>query len=62
MDYGLRRDVIFTPYGSRHGPAFFVHSHNIKLISPGTLDRGDLEAQEMALLPGTLDVNYTHVS
>ena len=52
----LRRYVIFAPEHGRHCAALSIYSHNVELITPRALDRRDIEAKQMPVLPCTLDV------
>ena len=54
----LRRYVVFAPEHGGHGAALSVHRHNVELIAPGALDRGDIEAEQVPVLLRTLDVIY----
>lgn len=52
----LCRYVVFAPEHGGHGTALSVHRHNVELITARAFDRGDIEAEQMAVLFCALDV------
>lgn len=49
--------MFFTPDRSCHDPAFPIERDGVELVTPGTLDGSDVEAQDVAGLMGAFNVD-----
>lgn len=58
----LRGQMVVTPESCRQHAVDAVDAHCLHLVTSRTLHRGDVESQNMAMLPGTLYVDLTNVS
>lgn len=58
MNNRLGGSVLFTPKYCRHDATLAVNGDNVKLISPGALDRSNVESENMPLLSSAFNVIY----
>lgn len=56
MNNRLGGGVLFAPKYCRHDATLAVDSDNVKLISPGALDRSNIESENMPLLASAFNV------